>query len=133
MVGYQPPVMTVGIAGAAAVRVLYAQRPLRSWIRYRIVVCPVKPGAGTNCTWVPFKIQVPFPGTTTRFPHLPVPACAIATEPGFNVDPEAGRDNPTGVYITGRVDPGPIFSVCGVAFGSGSPTVMNSVACEQRS
>ena len=35
---YRPPVIPVGMAGAAAVRVLYAHLPLRSWIRYRIVV-----------------------------------------------------------------------------------------------
>jgi len=46
------------------------------------VVCPVKPAAGSNRTWVPVRIQVPFPGTTTRLAHFPVPACAIASQTG---------------------------------------------------
>jgi len=51
-------------------------------MRYRMVVCPVKPAAGSNRTWVPVRIQVPFPGTTTRLAHFPVPACAIASQTG---------------------------------------------------
>ena len=120
--------MTVGMAGAAAVRVLYAHLPLRSWMRYRIVVCPVKPGAGWNCTCVPVKTQVPFPFTTNRLPHPPEPHCAIATDPSFRFEPVAGVDNPTGAYSTGRVEPGPILLLCGDAFGAGSPTVIVSVA-----
>ena len=69
----------------------------------------MKPFAGTNSTWVPFRIQVPLPGTTTRLPHLPVPVWAIATDPGLRLDPDAGRDSPTGVYLSGRADPGLTF------------------------